>query len=190
VAEDKTRPCPSCDGIMRRGIKDETVTYGGEALTYRQPGWHCESCDDGILDGPDNAYADAALHEVMARAKGSPISPLMIRAAREAVGVSQRQAGRIFGGGPTAFYKYETAKAVPSDGMARLLRLALERPELFTKPAPGTANWPTARDVQLLQRSIADDRLGSILRRVYPQTDTALTDTGDDKAYGKADGRR
>src|SRR3546814_9822765 len=82
---------------MRRGEKAETVTYRGESLTYRQPGWHCESCDDGILDGSDNAYADAALHEVMARAKGAPISPLMIRAARQAVGVSQRRAGKIFG---------------------------------------------------------------------------------------------
>src|SRR3546814_10197425 len=69
--------------------------------------------------------------------------------------------------------------------MARLLRLALERPELFTEPAPGTANWPTARDAQLLRRAIIDDRLGSILRRVYPQTDT-----GDDKACGQAEGSR
>src|SRR3546814_16184218 len=108
----------------------------------------------------------------MARAKGSPISPLMIRAARQAVGVSQRQAGKIFGGGPTAFYKYETAKAVPSEGMARLLRLALERPELFTEPAPGTAHWPTARDAQLLRRAIIHARLGPIQRRLYPQPDT------------------
>jgi hypothetical protein len=62
----------------------------------------------------------AFLHELcggrldaVARAKGSPISPLTIRAAREAAGLSQREAGRVFGGGPTAFYKYETAKAVP-----------------------------------------------------------------------------
>ena len=68
----------------------------------------------------------------MARAKHSPISPLMVRAAREAVGVSQRSGRKIFGGGPTAFYKYETAKAVPSEGMANLLRLALEQPDLFT----------------------------------------------------------
>src|SRR5665213_717879 len=113
MVEDKTRPCPSCDGVMRRGVKEETVTFQGESLTYLQPGWHCENGDDGVLEGSDNDYPDAALHEVMARAKHSPISPLMVRAAREAVGVSQRQAGKLFGGGPTAFYKYETAKAVP-----------------------------------------------------------------------------
>jgi len=115
MVEEKTRPCPSCKGVMRRGVQEETVTYQGESLTYLQPGWHCENGDDGVLEGADNDYADAALHEVMARAKRSPISPLMVRAAREAVGVSQRQAGKVFGGGPTAFYKYETAKAVPSE---------------------------------------------------------------------------
>jgi len=173
MTEEKTRPCPSCGGVMRRGVAEETVSFQGESLTYQQPGWHCETCDDGILDGSDNEYADAALHEVMARAKHSPISPLMIRAAREAVGISQRQAGKVFGGGPTAFYKYETAKAVPSEGMANLLRLALERPDLFKRPSRGTVNWPSVEDAQLLRRAITDDRLGAILRRIYPQTDAA-----------------
>ncbi len=172
IAEN-TRPCPSCNGVMRRGLQAETVTFQGESLTYLQPGWHCENGDDGILEGPDNDYADAALHEVMARAKHSPISPLMIRAAREAVGVSQRQAGKVFGGGPTAFYKYETAKAVPSEGMANLLRLALERPHLFKQPPRAAFNGPSAQDVQLLRRAITDDRLGALVRSVYPQTDAA-----------------
>src|SRR3546814_13730705 len=109
----------------------------------------------------------------------------MIRAARQAVGGAQRRDGKIFGGGPTAFYKYETAKAVPSEGMARLLRLALERPELFTEPAPGTANWPTARDAQLLRRAIIADRLGPLLPRSSPPTAP-----GDDKARGPAQGTR
>ena len=164
---DTTRPCPSCGGPMSYGERDETVTYQGHALTYLQPGWHCDECDDGIVDGADNEVADAALHEVMARAKNSPIPPLLIRAAREAVGLSQREAGRVFGGGPTAFYKYETAKAVPSDGMANLLRLALERPELFRPPASGERRPPRQGDADLLRGVVKNDRLGAIVRRVY-----------------------
>jgi YgiT-type zinc finger domain-containing protein len=76
MVEETTRPCPSCDSVMRRGVQEETVTFQGESLTYQQPGWHCENGDDGVLEGSDNDYADAALHEVMARAKHSPISPL------------------------------------------------------------------------------------------------------------------
>ena len=56
MVEEKTRPCPSCDGVMRRGVQEETVTFQGESLTYQQPGWHCENGDDGVLDGSDNDY--------------------------------------------------------------------------------------------------------------------------------------
>lgn len=150
---------------MTYGERDETVHYQEHALTYLQPGWHCDACGDGIVDGSDNEIADAALHEVMARAKNSPIPPLLVRAAREAVGLSQREAGRVFGGGPTAFYKYETVKAVPSEGMANLLRLALERPELFRKPAG--QRLPAQMDVELLRNANVSDRLNSIVRHLY-----------------------
>ena len=166
----KTRPCPSCGGVMRRGDREETVTYKGESLTYQQPGWHCETGDDGILEGGDNDVHDAALHEVMAKAKHSPISPLYVRAAREAMGVSQREAGRFFGGGKTAFYKYESAKSVPSDGMANLLWLALEHPEIVRELARNPSKFPTPREAELARRATRSDELNTIMRRVYPQT--------------------
>ena len=165
-AIEKTRPCPSCGDEMHYGERDETVTYQGHSLTFSQPGWHCDGCGDGIVDGADNEVADAALHEVMAQAKKSPISPLLIRAAREAVGVSQREAGTVFGGGKTAFYKYENAKAVPSEGMANLLRVAIERPELFCKPAAGQG-LPRQTDVDLLRKAAKTDQLNSIIQHVY-----------------------
>ena len=165
----KTRPCPSCGGAMRRGDREETVTYKGESLTYLQPGWHCETGDDGVLEGADNVVHDAALHEVMARAKHSPISPLYVRAAREAVGVSQREAGRLFGGGATAFYKYETAKSVPSDGMANLLWLALEHPEIVRELSRRPSKFPTAHEAETVKRATRSDELETIMRRVYPR---------------------
>ncbi|CAK0739721.1 HTH-type transcriptional regulator / antitoxin MqsA [Azospirillaceae bacterium] len=166
-AASTTRTCPSCGGRMNYGEREETVTYQGHSLTYLQPGWHCDACGDGIVEGADNEVADAALHEVMAAAKHSPIPPLLIRAAREAVGLSQREAGRVFGGGPTAFYKYETAKSVPSEAMSNLLRLALERPDLFHKPGSGERRTPRQGDVVLLRTAAVNDQLSSIIRRVY-----------------------
>ena len=167
--EPVTRRCPACGGVMHRAVTNETVTFQCHSLRYEQPGWQCETCDEGVLEGEDNAFHDAALREVMARAKGSPISPLTIRAAREAVGLSQREAGRVFGGGATAFYKYETAKAVPSEGMANLLRLALQRPDLFREPRHGSDSNATASDIALIRRAGLTEPLGSIIRRVYPE---------------------
>jgi HTH-type transcriptional regulator/antitoxin MqsA len=171
-SQKKTKACPSCENLMRRGVREQEVAYQGHVLKYSQPGWWCKSCDDGVLEGDDNEVHDAALHEVMARAKKSTISPLLIRVAREAIGVSQREAGRVFGGGPTAFYKYETAKAIPSVGMANLLRLALRRPDLFSKPARGEFSIPTAEDIALLHKTAMTDRLDAIMRRVYPEAAT------------------
>ena len=76
MSDAETKSCPSCGGVMRRDVQKETVTYEGETLTYQQPGWYCESGDDGVLEGADNDHHDAALHEVMARAKHSSISQL------------------------------------------------------------------------------------------------------------------
>jgi hypothetical protein len=56
---------------MRRGVRNETVAFQGHSLNYEQPGWHCEAGDEGVLEGEDNAFHNAALHEVVARAKGS-----------------------------------------------------------------------------------------------------------------------
>lgn len=163
-----TRPCPSCGASMRREELEETVTCQGQSLSYLQPGWHCAECGDGILEGIDNEVHDAALHEVMARARCSPISPLLVRAAREAVGLSQREAGQVFGGGPTAFYKYESGKATPSEGMANLLRLALERPELFRRTDRSRAPGSIDRDAELLSKVTVSASLAAILRHVYP----------------------
>jgi YgiT-type zinc finger domain-containing protein len=53
---------------MERKVMNETVSFQAHSLSYEQPGWHCAACGEGVLDGPDNAFQDAALHEVMARA--------------------------------------------------------------------------------------------------------------------------
>ena len=170
MSEEKARPCPSCGGVMRRGVKAETVTYKGES--------------------PDLPPARLALRQRRRRHPRRPTTRPMTRPCTKSSpgrntrrfrpdgegrarggGVSQREAGRIFGGGPTAFYKYETARAVPSEGMANLIRRALEPPDLFHKRAPSAADWPSAQDADLLRRTSGNARLNAIVRRVYPQVD-------------------
>jgi HTH-type transcriptional regulator/antitoxin MqsA len=55
-----------------------------------------------------------------------------LRALRERLGVSQKQAAALFGGGPVAFSKYENDEVAQSEAMDRLLRLASEVPEALT----------------------------------------------------------
>ncbi|MBI1776044.1 MAG: type II toxin-antitoxin system MqsA family antitoxin [Proteobacteria bacterium] len=174
----ETRPCLSCgQGAMRRGERRETIKVDGYEHAYMQPGWYCDSCEDGVLVDEDNMVADAALREAKAHAKGAPITPLGIRAVRELLHLSQRDAGRIFGGGARAFQRYESGAVAPSTGMANMLRLALEQPGVFRRALKqkdlfkrrGHLVAPSSREIGLIRNAATDDALASIVRRVYPE---------------------
>ena len=60
--------------------------------------------------------------------------PVVIRAIRQRCGLTQREAGLVFGTGEKSFEKYESGEILPSAPTKRLLKLAMERPELFRLP--------------------------------------------------------
>ena len=154
---------------LRRGIKMLTINVDGEAFTYGQPGWWASLDDpadtEGQLADEDNEIRAAARREAKAKAKHATLTPLVIRAIREACGLSQQDAARVFGGGPKAFERYESGEVAPSSSMTRLLLLAARRPELFHKgsgePMISEADATLIRDV--VRRSSID----RIYERIY-----------------------
>ncbi len=40
------RSCPACGKRLRRGVATETIRFDGHSLTYEQPGWYCDGCDE------------------------------------------------------------------------------------------------------------------------------------------------
>ena len=54
---------------------------------------------------------------------GQELTPDRIRAIRESLGLTQEEAGKLLGGGPRAFTKYENATLEPSTAANSLLRL-------------------------------------------------------------------
>ena len=58
----------------------------------------------------------------------STLAPDEIKIIREELGLSQRQAGEILGGGPDAFAKYESGMRTPSTACANLLRILKAHP--------------------------------------------------------------
>ncbi len=73
-----------------------------------------------------------ALRRFKRKALGLP-TPKQIKELREGLGISQREASRIFGGGSRSFQKYESGTEVIGTAMARLLRLVSRRPELVSE---------------------------------------------------------
>src|SRR5260370_30390246 len=122
---------------LRRGVKMLTIDVNGQPFTYGQPGWWASIDDptdnDGQLTDEDNVIRAAARREARAKAKHAVLTPLVIRAIREACGLSQQAAARVFGGGPKAFEKYESGEGTPRPANTPPLLLAARRPQQFHK---------------------------------------------------------
>ena len=154
---------------LQRGVKMLTINVDGQPFIYGQPGWWASIDDptdnEGQLTDEDNVIRAAAQREARAKAKHAILTPLVIRAIREACGLSQQAAARVFGGGPKAFEKYETGEVAPSSSMTRLLLLAAKRPDLFHK---GTGvPMLSAADADLIRETVRKSSVDRIYERIY-----------------------
>jgi transcriptional regulator with XRE-family HTH domain len=59
------------------------------------------------------------------------VKPNTISRIRKALGLTQAEAGKLFGGGPRAFTKYESGEVKPSAGLQRLLYCADKFPTML-----------------------------------------------------------
>jgi HTH-type transcriptional regulator/antitoxin MqsA len=107
---------------MVRDTRPDEVEYKGRSVTFDQPGWYCTACDEAVLDGPDAAVANEAFVDLRAEVDGL-LTPHEIACIRTKLGLSQRQAGAVLGGGPRAFQKYESGTDWVTRAMANLLRV-------------------------------------------------------------------
>ncbi len=154
---------------LRRGVKMLTISVDGQPFIYGQPGWWASIDDpddnEGQLTDDDNVIRAAARREARARAKHAALTPLVVRAIREACGLSQQEAARVFGGGAKAFEKYEAGEVAPSSAMTRLLLLAAKRPGLFKK---GTGvPMISAADAALIRETVRKSSVDRIYERIY-----------------------
>ncbi len=140
MSKQKTQPCPECGGEMRYEKHADEVTYLGHKRTLRTLGWWCSKCGEAILDGAALRASEKAFLELKAEVDGV-LGPDEVAAARERLGLSQRKAGEILGGGPRAFQKYEAGKQAVSVPMSRLLTLLAKDPKRLQE-LPGAPKVP------------------------------------------------
>jgi len=63
--------------------------------------------------------------------RGPLVKPNTVKRIRTSLGLTQEEAGKLFGGGPRAFQKYENGDVAPSAAMARLLYCADRFPAML-----------------------------------------------------------
>ena len=113
---------------MVQGLRTQTVEYGGlVSPPYNQPGLWCESCNEGVLSFKEMEVGTREMHKLKAQVE-CVLQPSDVKRIRNKLGLTQKQAGLILGGGQNAFQKYESAEVVTSQAISNLLRVLDHNP--------------------------------------------------------------
>lgn len=120
--------CPETGKPMYRDSRPMTLSYKGESTTFDMPGWYCDHSDESIHTGEDMKASDRMLNWLKARVEGL-VEPEEIKRIRKRLKLTQENAGRLIGGGPRAFQKYEKGDLLPSRAVSSALVLLDHNPE-------------------------------------------------------------
>jgi len=123
--------CTSCGsfGMVRDENYTEVITHKGESVTLTGlSGWFCPACGDGWFDSKSSIRVSAAGDSLVLKARENRRHE--VRRIRKKLGLTQKDAAAIFGGGPNAFSLYEKGKIEPHSSTLKLLHLLDRHPNL------------------------------------------------------------
>jgi HTH-type transcriptional regulator / antitoxin MqsA len=120
--------CPETGKPMARGTRPMEISYKGQSTTIDMPGWYCDESSESIHTAEDMKVSDAALKELRKEVENL-LKPQDVKRIRKKIGLTQREAGTLLGGGPNAFQKYEQDTVSVSKPMSNLLRVLERHPE-------------------------------------------------------------
>lgn len=129
---DDKRYCLQCDDgtLLVHGKVDKTIKIDALSVVVPQvSGWHCPACHDCEFDDGEGKRYSAALSALRKQADAERAASM--RAIRKKLGLNQAEAGRLFGGGASAFSEYERGKTQPHRSTVQLLRILGRHPELL-----------------------------------------------------------
>lgn len=113
---------------MVRDVRPLTLSYKGLSTTFGMPGWYSTASDESVHAGDDLKVSGRELAKLKARAEGV-LDPDAVRRVRQRLKLSQPEAGRLIGGDPKAFGRYESGELLVNRAVSNLLRLLERHPE-------------------------------------------------------------
>lgn len=120
--------CEQADMVHRK--KDAVIAYRGHQTSVRAlDGWHCPACGEVEFAGKEGERYALALEKLRLKVDAEEAAELA--RIRKKLGLSQRRAAEIAGGGVNAFSRYENGKARPVAAVVNLFRLLDKHPELM-----------------------------------------------------------
>lgn len=127
--------CIECDsGEYIHDVRDMPYIYKGKKTVIPAvSGRYCSHCDAVLVDNVDAQRVSEAMIEFNKQVNATLADPLYIQRVRKKLKLDQRQASQIFGGGVTAFSRYETGKATPPVALVKLLKILYKHPDLLAE---------------------------------------------------------
>lgn len=158
----KQHRCPVC-----RSVDVASTTYQrefhphGKTVTVTLLTSRCASCEA--------EFTSAAQHEenlVRLKARKVEYDGLLlgeeIFALRRRYGITQQQAAKVFGKGKIAFSRYENEASYPDDSTTKLLKLAIQKPDVFKLLADDAGV-----DLPLWEARCEDERGAKVLWQIF-----------------------
>ena len=123
--------CLVCgEGHVTKHIDQIQSVYKGTTGSVPMHYKTCNACGSDFATAEESRLNKRAVLAFRKSVDGL-LSGLEIAALRERYCISQKQAAKLFGGGPVAFSKYENDDVAHSEAMDKLLRLVLESDQVF-----------------------------------------------------------
>lgn len=122
--------CGACGshGTLRH-FKDEALTIQEPHKVHGLSGLRCAVCDEIYFDADSAKRFSEACDALLAEQRSKEQE--LFRRVRQKLGLTQKQAAEITGGGVNAFGRYERGEASPVAGVVNLFRLLDRHPELL-----------------------------------------------------------
>lgn len=126
--------CLQCDDGTELTLSQHDLSFEYKGRTLVIPnviGWHCQVCGEcEFIAGNGEAERHSSEIEAFA-AQVDREEAAWLRMIRKKLGLRQNEAGKLFGGGMSAFSEYERGKTQPHKSTVLLLRLLDKHPELL-----------------------------------------------------------
>jgi len=124
--------CGTSDSLVKE-VRDIPFAYRNQTtVIHAVHGMFCTACGEGFSDDQYPQDWQRMSREIDSFSQQVNLATATeLRDIRRKLGLRQSEAGKLFGGGASAFSEYERGKTKPSQSTVLLLRLLGRHPELL-----------------------------------------------------------
>ena len=131
--------CPTCGtGSLVAAVRKFPYTNKGKKSVIKAvKGRFCDNrkCREVVMDKDESVRTSKEMLEFNKKVNAE-LTPIgLLTQVRQQLHLTQQQAGRVFGGGPNAFSRYESGKTKPPVALIKLFEVLHRHPELFREIA-------------------------------------------------------